>query len=186
MINNVAFLLRLLSVTIFVLLCYTACNHSNIEKPKTSTVKQAIDTVTVNSNQVDSSPLKIEKRDTIFKKQEVKAKVENKEVFLRFGEQSSDEKFNGAPIVLQENLSKAIFKNNPDTIKNYLKGFYLGQEMLFPRSVADNFEKGTSKEYISYPKLNFRVELFENQYAKNPYKVLSHSARKVNQEIIIE
>jgi hypothetical protein len=184
MINKVAFLFNLLSVTIFVMLSFTACNHSSIEKLATPTVKQVKDTVTVNSNQVDSSPLKFEKRDTIFKKQEVK--VKNKEVFLRFGEQCSDEKFNGAPIVLQENLSKSILNNNPDTIKNYLKRFYQGQERLFPRSIADNFEKGTSKEFISYPKLNFRVELFENEYAKNPYKVLGYSAWKVNEEIIVE
>jgi hypothetical protein len=185
MINKVAFFFNLLLVTIFVMLSFTACNHSNIEKSATQRVKQVKDTVTVNSIQVDSS-IEIEKQDTIFKKKAVKAKVKSKEVFIRFGEQCSDEKFNGAPIVLQENLSKAIFKNNPDTIKNYLKRFYQGQERLFPRSIADNFEKGTSKEYISYPKLNFRVELFENEYSKNPYKVLGYSAWKVNEEIIVE
>jgi hypothetical protein len=185
MINKVAFLFNLLSVTIFVMLSFTACDYSNTEKSATPTVKKVKDTVAISSTQVDSS-IKIEKRDTIFKKKAVKAKVKSKEVFLRFGEQSSDEKFNGVPIVLQENLSKSILKNNPDTIKNYLKRFYQGQEMLFPRSVADNFEKGTSKEFISYPKLNFRVELFENEYSKNPYKVLGYSAWKVNDEIIVE
>jgi len=186
MLNKVISLFRLLLVPITVLFSFTGCNNSNKEKQADTAVKQAIDTNTINSTQVDATPIKIEKRDTIFKKKALKAKVKSKKVFLRFGEQSSDEKFNGAPIVLQENLSKAIFKNNPDTIKKFLKMFYLGQERLFPRSIADNFENGTSKEHISYPKLNFRVELFENEYAKNPYKVLGYSARKVDEEIIVE
>ncbi len=97
-----------------------------------------------------------------------------------------DAKLNGEQILIQEDLSENILASNPDTIKNYLKGFYQGHERFFPRSIADNFEQGVSKERISYPRLNFRVELFEDEYSKKPYKILSYSVRKENEKIIVE
>lgn len=110
----------------------------------------------------------------------------NRVPLKRESEGVSDAKLNGEPILLQEELSKKILVSNPDTIKNYLKKLYMGQEQNFPRSIADNFEQGKSTEYISYPRLNYRVELFEDEYSKKPYSILGYSVRKTNGEIVVE
>ena len=136
----------------------------------------------------DTSILGIEKTDSLNKTapKEVSRVPLNRDPQIRLGEGVSDAKLNGEQILLQEELSEKILLKNPDTIKYYLKQIYLGQEQNFPRSIADDFEHGISKEYISYPKLNFKVELFEDQYAKKPYKILGFSVRKENDQIIVE
>ncbi len=105
---------------------------------------------------------------------------------IRQSEGLSDAKLNGEPILLQEELAENILVNNPDTIKQYLKQIYLGQSRNFPRSIADDFEHGVSREYISYPILNFRVELFEDAYAMKPYRILGYAVRKENDLLIVE
>jgi len=98
----------------------------------------------------------------------------------------SDNKLNGQPILIQLELAEKVLADNPDTIKNYLKAFYLNQEQNFPRSIADNFEQGVSIERIHYPKLNFIAEVYKNEYEKKPYEVLRYSLRKENEKIIVE
>jgi len=137
---------------------------------------------------IDTDKLQIEKPDSL---KDIPHKVVSKlqikrEPQIRVGERVSDAKLNGEQILLQEELSEKILLSNPDTIKYFLKEQYLGQERNFPRSIADNFEKGISTEYISYPKLNYRVELFEDEYSKKPYKILEYSVRKEREKIIVE
>lgn len=105
---------------------------------------------------------------------------------VRITEGINDSKLNGEPIHIQQDLQKTAITDHPDTITKILKSYYNNNERQFPRSIEDNFEAGISTERVSYPKLNFVIELFENEYAKNPYKTIRHSVRKVNKEIVVE
>ena len=98
----------------------------------------------------DTSILGIEKTDSLNKTapKEVSRVPLNRDPQIRLGEGVSDAKLNGEQILLQEELSEKILLKNPDTIKYYLKQIYLGQEQNFPRSIADDFEHGISKEYV--------------------------------------
>jgi len=136
----------------------------------------------------DTNKLQIEKHDSL-KETTYKMVSKHQKVLtpqIRVSDQVSDAKFNGEKILLQEELTEKIFLVNPDTIKRFLKKQYLNQLRNFPRSIADNFEQGISTEHISYPKLNYRVELFKDIYSQKPYKILEYSARKEGEEIIVE
>ena len=115
-----------------------------------------------------------------------KAKSENKQVQIRMGEMVSDAKLNGEPILMQEEILPETLSANPDMVKELVKSHYLNQERNFPRSIADNFEKGTSTERIHYPRLNYLVEVYKDRYATKPYKTFGYSVRKENDSIIVE
>lgn len=119
-------------------------------------------------------------------KKEFNKSVPERISMSRITEGVNDSKMNGEPILIQEDLKESVVKEHPDTIRHLLKSYYLNAERLFPRSIADNFEAGISTERISYPKLNFVIEIFENEYAKKPYKTIRHSVRKENEEIVLE
>jgi hypothetical protein len=150
------------------------CNSTNTKPEEIVT-----DTTEVTPELKDSNVTPTDRLDTLTvlpDKQTTKLQAV-KECQLRVSDGLTDSKLNGDPILIQLNLSEKIMKANPDTIKKYLKGEYLAYEHLFPRSIADNFEAGTSVERIHYPNLNYRVELFEDEYAKKPYKTLHYSVR---------
>ncbi len=122
-------------------------------------------------------------------KKEVKTKklVEKKEHQIRFEDGISDAKLNGELILLQTELSLEELNRNSDVIQNLVKSSYLSMEFQFPRSIADDFENGISTERISYPKLNFTVEIFKDSYAKKPYQIKNYSVRKEkNGSLIVE
>ncbi len=108
------------------------------------------------------------------KKQKIKPR-------LSYGRESdgcSNDNLNGKAILVQLDLNSSVLLSYPDTIIQYLKSYYNNLEHFFPRSIADDFEHGISTERISYPKLNFIVELYENEYAAKPYKTVQQSISK--------
>ncbi len=94
---------------------------------------------------------------------------------VRYFEGVNDDKLNGQPILIQMDLPESRYKKNTDTIQECLNGYYKMAERFFPRSIADDFEKGVSTEQIHYPTLHFKVELFENEFANKPYKVVERT-----------
>ncbi len=174
--------------TLILFFCFAfllvACNNADTKSKEATVISQP----QMDKLGIDTNKLQIEKPDSLKETphKEVSKLQIKREPQIRESEGVSDAKLNGEPILLQEELSVNILASNPDTIKNYLKGVYLGQERNFPRSIADNFEQGISTEYISYPKLNYRVELFEDEYSKKPYKILAYSVRKEKEKIIVE
>ena len=137
---------------------------------------------------IDTAKLQIENSDTLktTSTKVVSTQTTQQTLSQREYEGLSDAKFNGEPMLIQLELSEKVLAAHPDTIKNHLRREYLNQERNFPRSIADNFEKGISTERIYYPKLNYRVELFKNEYEKKPFQVLVYSVRKENEKIIVE
>jgi hypothetical protein len=98
--------------------------------------------------------------------------------FERFSEMFSDSKMNGEAIIIQMNMAQSVFDSNHDTIECIVNNYYGVMEPYFPRSIADDFESGTSTEHISYPTLNFCIELFENEYSLKPYRVINRIVSK--------
>jgi hypothetical protein len=69
-------------------------------------------------------------------------------------------------------IPKKIFLSNQDTVLYYLKSHYYAREHTFQKSIACNFEKGTSKETISYPMIGFTINLYENGKKVIPYQTI--------------
>ena len=78
--------------------------------------------------------------------------------------------------IVQLEIPKDVLLKVPDTIKTYIKCLYLNSVRSFPRSIACNWEKGTSTEYISYLKLHYEVQIFNSRNSKKPYEVRTHIA----------
>ncbi|NVO02738.1 MAG: hypothetical protein HXX09_08515 [Bacteroidetes bacterium] len=117
----------------------------------------------------------------------VKSHKINKVEQLRFQDGVNDDKMNGEALVIQMELSSKVIFDNPDTIKNYLKDFYMSRKSKFHKMIADDFEHGISVESIAYPKLNFIVEIFGSSFAEKPYQTLRYSVkRNINGIFIIE
>lgn len=89
----------------------------------------------------------------------------------RYLEFPGDAHFNGKPMIQQEEIPKAIFEKNPDTLAKLAIDRYKSYDHFFPKSIADNFEEMKSTEHIHYPQeLIFRFELFEKN-AIEPYLI---------------
>ncbi len=161
-----------------------ACSNSNTEQPSASSntvVQSPALPIAVSTDTIKPAVVKV---DTPEVKQ--KPKSVNKQVQKRMGEMVSDAKLNGEPILMQEEILPETLSANPDMVKELVKSHYLNQERNFPRSIADNFEKGTSTERIHYPRLNYLVEVYKDRYATKPYKTFGYSVRKENDSIIVE
>lgn len=165
-----------------------ACNKTDTNSKVSNTETTEISQPKKDKLGFDTVKMQTEKPDSVIStsKTVVSKLPKRREPQTLLSEIVSNSKLNGEQILLQEVLPENILLKNPDTIKYFLKNQYLGQERNFPRSIADNFEKGVSTERISYPKLYYRVELFEDEYSKKPYKVLSYSVRKEREKIIVE
>lgn len=184
----IPFQLKALILYFLIPLLIASCNNTDLKDVSTGYEKAELNSVIKDTTAIDTGKLQIIISDSSKEKphKEVSKPQIKRQPQMRESEGVSDSKFNGEPILLQEELSAKILASNPDTIKNYLKNLYLGQERNFPRSIADNFEKGISTEHISYPRLNYRVELFEDEYSKKPYKILGYSVRKEKDKLIVE
>jgi len=184
----IAYQLKAIILYFLMPMLIASCNNTDLKDVSTGHETEELNSVIKDTTAIDTGKLQIIIPDSSKEKphKEVLKAPMKRELIMRESEGVSDSKFNGEPILIQEELSKRILVSNPDTIKNYLKNLYLGQERNFPRSIADNFEKGISTEHISYPRLNYRVELFEDEYSKKPYKILGYSVRKEKEEIIVE
>lgn len=178
--------------TVNFLCCFSfmivACNNTDPKLKAPVSPAPEISQAPEYHSEIDTNLLQVIKTDSLIEKpKKAVATTEiKKEPQIRAIKGVSDASLNGEQILLKEELAKSIFQNNPDTIKNYLKLLYLGQERNFPRSIADDFKRGISKEIFSYPTLNYRVELFEDAYAKKPYKILGYAVRKEGEKIIVE
>lgn len=165
-----------------------ACNNADRRSQQATSEGEGINLSLVDSVFIDTTKIQLENPDTL-NTPSPKA-VSTNTIRQERGQKSiqgfSDANLNGETILVQMELSESLLAAHPDTIKNYLKGVYMGQERNFPRSIADNFEQGISTEYISYTKLNYRVELFENEYSRKPYKIIGYSVRKEKENIVVE
>ena len=161
-----------------------ACSNSNTEQHAVSADTTVQISALPLSVPVDTVKQVVVKVDTTVVKP--KANSVKKQIQKRAGEMVSDAKLNGEPILMQEEILPQTLSENPDMIKELVKSHYLNQERNFPRSIADNFEKGASTERIHYPRLNYIVEVFKDRYATKPYQTLGYSARKENNIIIVE
>lgn len=85
--------------------------------------------------------------------------------------------------MLQEEMPQRLLNAHPDTVQAILKAHYCAQESRFPRSIADNFEQGISRETLAYPRLFYTLELYEDSYARKPYRVLVHSVGKEGNQV---
>lgn len=158
-----------------------SCNHSDdsitankpqaIVSSKNDSViepKKNIETKTENTTQ------KINE-----KKKDLVMHQENPESFELVGESYGDKNWNGKPIHQQLILTQKALKEFPDTLNNIAISLYKSYEHLFPRAIADNFEKGISKEIIYYPeKLIFDFEMFENQNSKKFYSTKAITVKR--------
>lgn len=177
---------------IIVSLAY-GCNHTNTNQNTGS----GIDVDSFNSfthNEEEFQPENV--NDTTAadgKTAEIKTKnpvlsKNSDESAVRMIEFPSDDNFHGRPMVQQENIPAGIYKKNPDTLNKTAIARYKTYDHFFPKSIADNFENGTSTERIRYPeKLIFRFELFENDRAPKPYLIKDITVkRKPNGELYTE
>jgi hypothetical protein len=170
----------------FVLIFSCQQTNSPTEKKK---IKTKIDKkINPKISKLNKDSLAILKFDSIklVSPKKISSSRSQKVQLLRMSESVTNDKLNGAPIMIQEDLSAKEFSKDPEQLKNRLRGYYLWQERNFPRSIADDFENGISRELISYPRLNYVIELFEDGYASTPYKILNYSVRKEKDSIVVE
>ncbi len=149
-----------------------SCNHSDdsitANKPQ-AIVYSKKDSVIHPKNNIEKKaentiPQKIEKKKYLGMNEE------KPESMALTGESYSDKNWNGKPINQQVILTQKALNEFPDTLKKIAISLYESYESRFPRAIADNFEKGISKEIIYYPeKLIFDFELFENTNSKKFY-----------------
>jgi hypothetical protein len=149
-----------------------SCNHSddsvsvNKSQAIVSSKKDSIIHPKKNiENKIENTALK-----KIEQKKDLGNNQEKPESMALTGESYSDKNWNGKPINQQVILTQKALKEFPDTLKKIAISLYESYESRFPRAIADNFEKGISKEIIYYPeKLIFDFELFENTNSKKFY-----------------
>jgi hypothetical protein len=138
---------------------------------------QVIDTNIVHEKDTISSTSKI----THVKSPKKKAKIYKKAPTppIRYSEFPGDQNFNGAPLTQQETISKENLEKFPDTLNRLALERYKSYDPYYPKSIADNFEKGISIERIHYPaKLIFRFMVFENEWTETPYMVKEVTVRR--------
>lgn len=72
----------------------------------------------------------------------------------------------------QLNLQQVVLEKVPDTLASLSKRKYEDYKHFYPKSIACDFEGGTSNEFVHYPKrLLFRYECFENELSRKPYLI---------------
>ena len=158
-----------------------SCNHSDdsisVNKPQAS--------VSAKKDSVINPKINIEKKientrpEKIEKKKDLGMNEEKPESFALTAESYSDKNWNGKPINQQVILTQKALKEFPDTLNKIAISIYKSYESKFPRAIADNFEKGTSKEIIYYPeKLVFDFELFENTNSKMFYSTKAITVKR--------
>jgi hypothetical protein len=76
----------------------------------------------------------------------------------------TDEKFNGEAVLIQLDLSQKTYEANPEFINDHVKGNYNHSKNYFPQD---------SRGKVASITLNYRIELFEDGYALDPYKVIT-------------
>lgn len=158
-----------------------SCNHSDdsitANKPQTIFSSKKDSIVHPKKNIQNQSENKTQNK--IEKKKDLGINQENPESFELVGESFGDKNWNGKPIHQQLILTQKALKEFPDTLNNIAISLYNSYEHLFPRAIADNFEKGISKEIIYYPeKLIFDFELFENTNSKKNYSTIAITVKR--------
>jgi hypothetical protein len=170
--------MRILIFMISILLF--ACNNTENKSTIITPIKKVDSILSKKTLQIDSNNTeKLKNEAPIHKSNKLLTSNKiNKVEQQRFQDGVNDNKMNGEPIVIQMELSSKIIFDNPDTIKNYLKNYYMSQKSSFHVMIADDFEHGISVESIDYPKLNFIVEIFGSSNAKKPYQTLRYSLKR--------
>ena len=158
-----------------------SCNHSDdsitANKPQTIFSSKKDSIVHPKKNIQNQSENKTQNK--IEKKKDLGMNQENPESFELVGESFGDKNWNGKPIHQQLILTQKALKEFPDTLNNIAISLYNSYEHLFPRAIADNFEKGISKEIIYYPeKLIIDFELFENTNSKKFYSTKTITVKR--------
>ena len=158
-----------------------SCNHSDdsitANKPQAIVSSKKDSIVHPKKNIQNQSENKTQNK--IEKKKDLVMNQENPESFELVGESYGDKNWNGKPIHQQLILTQKALKEFPDTLNNIAISLYKSYEHIFPRAIADNFEKGTSKEIIYYPeKLIFDFELFENTNSKKFYSTKAITVKR--------
>jgi hypothetical protein len=177
----------------------TSCNNSHNDQ----TIENRSETDSTHTSQKKDTLIRTAKeKDTIKSDSQIKTAKTNKKhqnniqnknkekspPLLRYSDSPDDENFNGKPMTQQEDISKNILEKHPDTLSKIAIARYKAFDNFFPKSIADNFEKGISTEHIYYPeKLIFRFELFENEVSWEPYIVKEIIVRRnANGELYTE
>lgn len=158
-----------------------SCNHS--DDSITANKPQAI--VSSNKDSIAHSKKNIQNKienktpNKIEKKKDLGMNQEKPESIELIGESYSDKNWNGKPIHQQLILTQKTLIEFPDTLNKIAISLYKSLEHFFPTAIADNFEKGTSKEIIYYPeKLIFDFELFENTNSKKFYSTKAITVKR--------
>ena len=175
---------KLLLITIV----FYACNAEKKEAENAISPPPQTNSILPDTIIIAIDSLKKQVKDSIVKPISiVKVKKENtRELRSQLKEVALYNNLNGGPVNMELDLPQKVLIENPDTIKSYLKMVYLGQEGNFPRSIADNFEKGISTERISYPKIIYSIKIYDDAYAKKPYKVIAYTVSKKHELIVVE
>jgi hypothetical protein len=158
-----------------------SCNHSDdsitVNKPQAIVSSKKDSVIKSKKNietQTENTTQKINE-----KKKDLGINQQNPESFELVGESYGDKNWDGKPIHQQLILTQKALKEFPDTLNNIAISLYKSHEHLFPRAIADNFEKGISKEIIYYPeKLIFDFELFENTNSKKFYSTKAITVKR--------
>ncbi len=158
---------------IYFILLFASCNSSN-NKEGANTTNEHLAKPKMSVQNSDSVNHVLALYDTISPNQKNNNgnKKASKTTYERFGCMLV---LNGKPSRYDLNLPEKIYNLKSDTISMILNRFYKQNEPMFPTSIACNFEKGTSTVNIIYPTVNFKVYLFENEYAEKPYKIVDYS-----------
>lgn len=143
--------------------------RNNLKLQRKNLAHQNVEDNSARVSQLDTSLVAtaINEKPHNYKKQKV---VVDQLGFTRYIQFPTDDNFNGKPMVHQLELEEKILNKSPDTLLKLAIETYQSFEQFFPKSIACNFEEGTSTESFWYPdKLIFRFEIFENEHAPKAY-----------------
>lgn len=178
-------------IIFFISACKSEVKKQNFENSnQNKSDKSLVDTITSLKIQNIIDEFKADNQITKSKSQnksEIKTKAKNISQ-IRAIDFPNDAVLNGEPMTQQENISQDIFQRIPDTLTKLAIYRYKAYSNFFPKAIADNFEEGTSREIIMYPKkIVFRFELFENEFASEPYCIKNIIVnRNQNEELYTE
>jgi hypothetical protein len=165
-------------ITIITILCLSsACNNTTNETTIENPIEQLkIKSDSANSNHINQIIADNQSSDTLNNEAHDKLLEKNKNQkdlpisYHRYIEFPGDANWNGKPMIQQLEMSQNILKEFPDTLSRLAILNYNNYDRFFPKAIADNFEVGTSHEYVIYPKiLIVRFQVFNDEFSDAPY-----------------
>lgn len=172
-------MIQQMSITIIFLLLLLSCNNSK-KNNSLATSENNYQLKVLNNKDSFPKSNNVKKDSTVLNKgnqaseqrhaiEEIKIK-EKRMPQARYEMLPNYDILNGKPMIQQVDIPIEVLRNNSDTLSSLAVARYKTYDNYFPVSIADDFEKGISTEYIEYPKkLIFRFQVFEDEFSSKPY-----------------